>query len=299
MILHYALGGGLGHIARSLALIAQAPPGLRERIRLLVSSRSAGAARPICPCPLDIVPDDAMATSRKYARFFDRYIAAHHFSCLVLDTFPFGLVGELSGAAPALPRVLVGRYLRWDAYMRRVGPDDSAIWPTLSLMIEEQSEEYIAEISRHSRVLQCNSPLSLARPEAVHAGEALKSWCVVHSGSPEELAELSLIARRLMAGQGVAGDPVIITPEQGIFPLELDPGRFSDVVAGAGYASCAAAKILEGRVRYHLHPFQRRYDDQGLRLQRLRTGVWGGGGTASDRGNSGPFLWDEVRKLGG
>jgi hypothetical protein len=298
MILYYALGGGLGHIARSIAVIGQAPAAIQNSIRLLVSSNCAEAARPVCPCPMDTVPEEAMAIRRLYRCFLDRYLNLHGFTCMVLDTFPFGLVGEWSTFAPELPRILVGRYLRWDIYQKSVKPLLSPTWPQVSLMIEDQDVEYMSDMSRHSRLMQCNSLLSLARPDdyAMSVGRR-PVWCVVHSGSAQELATLVGISRQLMAEQGVAGTSKILTPDQGGFPLEQNLRGFTDVVSGAGYASCAAAKINDGKVRYHLHAFSRRYDDQELRLSRLRMGRWGENHTPENGKNAGQLLWDEVAGL--
>jgi hypothetical protein len=299
MILYYALGGGLGHIARSLVLIDQAPEELRGQIRLLVSSRSAEAARPVCPCPLDIVPLDAMVNGRTYASFLDSYINKHRFSCIIVDTFPFGLLGELAMTAANIPRFMIGRYLRWDSYKQRIEKLSAAVWPIFSVMIETQSEEYLTVIRHHGQVVQYNSPLSLARAENISLSEKVPAWCVVHSGEEEELNALLKFARQLMLHSGAAGEPEIITPDQQVFPLEQKLDRFSDVVSGAGYASCAASVVLKDTVRYHLHPFPRRYDDQESRVQQIRNGSWG----VTDRGagqiNAGQLLWDEVRKTTG
>ncbi len=295
MILYYALGGGLGHIARSLALIAQAPEALRGRIRLLVSSRSAEAARPVCPCPMDIVPDEAMATHQLYSKFLARYLGSHRFSCMILDTFPFGLLGELADKAPELPRFMVGRYLRWNVYRKRGGELSAAVWPRFSIIIEEQDEEYMAEISRHSLIAHCNAPISLARQENVSVSEGGSSWCVVHSGTEEELNKLLILAGSLMSARGIAGNPKVVTPGQGVFPIEQNLSGYSDIVSGAGYASCAASKILEGRVRYHLQSFPRRYDDQELRINRLRAGTCGVAHEDSGGVHAGTLLWNEVR----
>jgi len=293
MILYYALGGGLGHISRSCALIARAPDSLRSRIRLLVSSAGAEVARPFCPCPLDRVPAQAMADRTLYRRFLARYLARYPFTCVVLDTFPFGLVGEWRHLAPELPRVLVGRYLRWQACRERCGDPAGAVWPKVALMIEQQETVYLEELSRFSRTVTARWPVSPARPTDGPAGGVAPACCIVHSGPPEEVVRLADLARRVMAERGIAGAPEIFTPEAGLFPVERHLSRFSDVVAGAGYAACAAAAVLNGRVRYHLHPFPRRFDDQVLRLGRLREGLWGDT-SGGDGSTVASLLWGEV-----
>jgi hypothetical protein len=298
MILYYALGGGLGHISRSLALMEHAPARIRGRIRMLVSSQSAAVARSLVQCPMDMVPDSVMTNRGDYLRFLDKYLAEHRFTCMVVDTFPFGLLGELASASAALPRVLVGRYLRWDAYCKRVGDLNQAIWPGAAVLIEEQAGDYLEQLQRHTRTIPAAGPVSLC----FHPDTALPSplrgespaCCIVHSGTPDEIDILRDRARRVMAGLGIAGEPKIVTPQQGIFPVERRLSGFSDVVAGAGYASCAAAAVLQGKVRYHLHPFPRRFDNQALRLRRLEEGTWGGADPAGGAARVARALWEEV-----
>lgn len=294
MILYYALGGGLGHIARSFALIAHAPGQLRRSVRLLVSSRSADVARPHSPCPIDSVPHWAMAGKGRYSQFLADHFKQHGFSCIVIDTFPFGLLGELKHLAPEVPRVLVGRYLRWDAYIDRCGAVEDALWPQTALMIERQGEIYSGHVERNCRrVITAEWPISLAGPMEGTVHDGRPACCVVHSGSSSELSRLEVIAKDIMAQRGIAGIPEVFTPEKGIFPLECHLSSFSDVVTGAGYASCAAAAVLNGRIRYHLHPFPRRFDDQALRLRRLKDGSWGND-PSGDVSTVAEILWGSV-----
>jgi len=292
MILYYALGGGLGHVARSFALISHAPESVRSRIRLLVSTRSAHVALPCSPCPVDQVPEEAMADRKVYARFLADYLGRHKFSRMVIDTFPFGLLGELRNAAPDLPRVLVGRYLRWDAYCERCGGTEGAVWPRAAIMIEAQEEAYVEALERKSRVIMAPWPVSLASPADLMPQVDKPAFCVAHSGPPEETRLLVEKAKAIMAARGIQGVPEVFTPERGLFPLERHLSHFSDIVAGAGYAACAAAAALKGRRQYHLHPFPRRFDDQALRLSRLLKG--GRGDSTGDASTTAGILWREA-----
>jgi hypothetical protein len=296
MILYYALGGGLGHISRSFALIAHAPEALQPEIRLLVSSRSAAVALPHAPCPMDVVPEQAMAERSLYFRFLAAYLARHDFSCIVLDTFPFGLLGELADTAVTLPRILVGRYLRWDAYRERCADLNHAVWPRAAIMIEEQERPYLEEITRHGRIITAPAPISLARATDGPAPDATPACCIVHSGPAEETARLVEIANQVMAERALQGPPMVFLPQGGVFPVERRLSGFSDIVSGAGYAGCAASAVLNGRVRYHLHPFPRRFDDQARRLRLLQEGRWGDT-SAGSTPSAASALWGEVEAL--
>lgn len=296
MILYYALGGGLGHIARSFALIEKAPEKLLPAIRLLVSSKSAAVARPHSPCPMDTLPARVMSDSALYAKFLNEYLDRHNFSCLVMDTFPFGLLGEFKNIEPDLPRVLVSRYLRWDVYRERCGILNGALWPQTVLMIEQQEDVYLETMECNSRVIEAPWPISLVRPEEVTAHMDRPACCVVHSGSRKEMIILMETAYKITEERGPAGAPDIFTPEKGLFPLERHLSRYSDIVTGAGYAACSGAAILKGRVLYHLHPFPRRFDDQELRLKRMQEGRWGNS-TTGNASTAASILWNEVFRL--
>lgn len=291
MVLYYALGGGLGHLTRSLVLIERAPEHLRSRIRILVSTGSSGAAQRSFPCPVDRVPGPAMADAASYGKFLAGYFEKHRFRCVVMDTFPFGLLGEMKYGLPHIPRILVGRYLRWDIYHQACGMIDDAIWPEDSILIEEQDDLYDRELKKHCFVTVARSPLSAVRAGDLPDAPSKPACCIVHSGSDAELARLTEQALRIMAEKGIAGVPRVFTPDDTLFPMERHLSGFSDVVTGAGYASSAAAVSLAGRIKYHLTPFERKFDDQGLRLQRLKNGSWpdGRSGTPSQTAR---VLWD-------
>ncbi len=117
-VLYYAAGGGLGHVSRALAVLSAAalPEGTA---RVLLTSEYAGLAAKLFPCPADTVPDDAMRSRGAYDSFLDSYLSRGGFRALVLDTFPAGIVGEWARRAAGIPRFLVARSLRWDAYAPR------------------------------------------------------------------------------------------------------------------------------------------------------------------------------------
>jgi hypothetical protein len=104
----YALGGGWGHLTRAAALARVA----RGPVRILTNSPYAGEVRARLP-DLDIVavnPELPVARAREEAV---RQVRASNAACLIVDTFPRGLGGELASLLPALGavRVLIHRDL--------------------------------------------------------------------------------------------------------------------------------------------------------------------------------------------
>lgn len=110
----YALGGGLGHLTRSVALARTAG---QRGIQCTILANSAFAHRiPVTgelnelDCLITIPPEfDRDATAARVARVL-REVA---FDLLIVDTFPRGLGGELAELLPSLdvPRALVHRDL--------------------------------------------------------------------------------------------------------------------------------------------------------------------------------------------
>ena len=95
MILIYALGGGMGHTARAMAIAAQAPPDVKVRV-LTSSDSQAQTTQDIHKLLGGLKPQDT----------------------LIVDVYPRGLNGELTMLLPRLAcrKILVQRYLDERAY---------------------------------------------------------------------------------------------------------------------------------------------------------------------------------------
>jgi hypothetical protein len=106
----YALGGGWGHLTRAAALALAALP--RHRIRILTNSPYADRVRATLP-ELDFVVLDSSLPIKRARQETIGQIHAANPECLIVDTFPRGLGGELpeSLAALAATKVLVHRDL--------------------------------------------------------------------------------------------------------------------------------------------------------------------------------------------
>jgi hypothetical protein len=91
----YALGGGLGHLTRACAL---ARAGFAEiHFRILTNSPYAAVVRRAMP-ELDLIALDPAMSVEEGRTGVLREIAAAHADCLVVDTFPRGLGGELASS---------------------------------------------------------------------------------------------------------------------------------------------------------------------------------------------------------
>ncbi len=275
MILYYAMGGGLGHLSRSLAILQELPQSLGEQVRLLASSRHAGLAIPSIPCPVDVVAGEILTSRRTYLRFFENYLETYRIGAVILDTFPFGIVGEWLQIDSSIPRMLIARSLKWGAYQERIRHHDGP-FPQHALVLETLSEQYFHRLKQESRIAQLDAPITLQTKEAAQASQfEEQGLLIVHSGDESERETLREIARQQMNGKNGLSAPLdCIFPEHGIYPAERAMARYKTIVAAAGYNMVAIASQAPPDQNYILHPFPRRFDDQFLRLQRFRQGQW-------------------------
>jgi hypothetical protein len=270
----YALGGGWGHLTRAAALARV----VRGPVRILTNSPYAGQVRARLP-DLDIV---ALAPELPAARAREetvRQVRASGAACLIVDTFPRGLGGELASLLPALGavRVLIHRdlnpeYVRGralDEFVRssfdvviRPGPAEAA--PLAGL---PQVRTTAAWLIRSAQELP-------SREAARRLLGVEERQCVLVSaaGNRDEQEWYGSVARALIAGlegvgvRCVAPDCPPGCPEEAwmrYWPaMDLLPG-VDVVVGGAGYNTvyeCAACGVpLVARA------WPRKYDRQALR----------------------------------
>jgi len=270
MILYYAMGGGLGHLTRSVAIL-RAAPALRGSVRLMASSRHAALVCAAAPCPLDIVEGDILTSRRRYAQFLTAYLERHAVTAIVLDTFPFGLVGEWLELGATLPRLLLARSLKWRAYAR-ILPHIVGRWPERTLALEPLTREYERLLVAQSRLSTLDAPI-LFEDDAngIPATWQKTSDClIVHSGGEAERELLRQAARRAFG----ATQPDGLFPERGIYPAEPILAQYAQLVSAAGYNMAAFASQAPPERTHLLYPMPRRFDNQYLRAERICDGYW-------------------------
>ncbi|MBF0565932.1 MAG: hypothetical protein HQK89_11870 [Nitrospirae bacterium] len=286
MILYYAIGGGLGHLTRSLAIINRSPF-LQANARLIASSPLAHMITRYAGCPVDIVSEDILGSRRTYYSFLEEYAVTHAIRAIVTDTFPFGIVGELIDVLVKLPRVLVARYLKYDAYKIRVRHREGP-YPSHVPAVEELDEEYLEKLRDNGDIYFIDGPIVLGdfpcAPSVEDIDEDIDDngsismngrWLVVHSGPPAERKALNDFARMQMtACDDDPGKLCSIYPDDDIYPAERYIAGFTHVVSACGYNMAAISHAAKNRRVHHFHPLDRQFDDQVLRLQRLREGRW-------------------------
>jgi predicted glycosyltransferase len=243
VILYYALGGGLGHLTRARKVLAAL--GLTDRAVLLTASRFAHDPRVTGGLPVLKVPRNLGRDRAAFRAWLQPVL--READELIVDSFPAGILGELSGLALP-PARHVARRLRWDAYEPRLdGP--------------LPRYDAIYELEPLSHDLGPTQPLELP---ATPIGEPLVDephWLVVHSGPQHEVDELLKRAHD-------APKLVVVSPHhRDVYPVAPHLAHAERVITAAGFN--AVHENAPWRERHTLVPFPRALDDQFARAEKV------------------------------
>jgi len=285
-VLHYAFGGGLGHLTRTRSL--RHTLGLDGSCATLCSSplaKSHPIALPLHPVVADPALDRSPETLRTW--ILDR-LREFQPKTIFVDTFPEGILGELRDFPwPAgTRRILVARL--FDNSRLRSIPNANLEFDRV-LVTEQLPPAQIEWLRRISPVVE---PLELSDPpETVDAEQFDKIrqawpesgrpvWLVVHSGPDAETSELARYAAECAHHEGIVPRLVVVSES---FPADLDSAierlRFSTPTAlypmveriftAGGFN--AVRQTRPWAAKHRALPFPRRFDDQFLRVALART----------------------------
>lgn len=253
MIGYYAIGGGLGHLTRGRRVL----DALGIDAVFVTSSPYADDARVTGGRVVVRVP----AHLERDVDAHREWLREQRFERLIVDTFPCGIQGELSGLD--VPMDLVARRVRWEAYRKAVPfalPEFGwVVW------VEELEDGEVAALRGVPRTLR----LAIEG----HSGEVEDFWLIVHSGPVDEVAELVEFARELMHIHRVPTRTLVATR----CTLELPPNfqhidaypvahlypRAERIISAAGFNVMLETEPF--RDRHHVVPFARPFDDQFAR----------------------------------
>lgn len=223
-IFYYALGGGLGHLTRSLATIHTLP--VRGPVRLAVSTAEAAAIE--APENVKLIsPPTGLDPSNR--RLVADWIAsaASEFGPdeWLVDCFPAGVLGELMIGDSDIRKTLVTRRVEWEAYLGRT-PAISR-WPRFSRIyatepLGDRQIRDLETIGPKPEFLELHDfcgPISRKQIQDILEEHGYDSWLVIHSGPAEETEK---ILARAEADCGGRHPLLLITPEAAR-PRQLPP----------------------------------------------------------------------------
>jgi predicted glycosyltransferase len=253
VIVVYAMGGGLGHLARTRRVLAALEPG-GAQAAVITASPLAGAMHLGANTETIVAPRDRAA----FPRWLKATLRSLAPDTVVVDAFPLGIFGELADRSvlPEARLFHVARLLRWNAYRGAFAGTPRRYDATFA--VEALTPAHAAFIEQNSaRVLS----LSLAALE-VPPLQAGAPWLISHAGPQAEVDALHAFARREAARRGERPRFAFRTPRS--------PGAEA---FGALVTACGFNSMLEGQAygeRHFFLPLERTFDDQALRAARRR-----------------------------
>lgn len=277
MVLYYAMGGGLGHLTRAVAFLHTLSLGAESAIVTSSSwaddPRLIGALRTIHP-PASLEDDRA-----GLADWMRSTIETERPERLVVDSFPAGLLGELSGLTTYGRYEIwhVARLLNWPRYARRIEssglPEYDVVWETEALHADHETA--LRAGTRDLRHLQLSDPppsIGIPRIEGDH-------WLVVHSGPPEEVEDLLRYAIDMREREDSTIRIVLVSPVRppvsapSLSMIDVYPAwpmfqRADRIISGAGFNVMRQAEPY--RKKHRFVPFPRALDDQYTRAASAR-----------------------------
>lgn len=277
MVLYYAMGGGLGHLARAVAFLHTLS--LAKGSAVITSSswsddpRVIGGLRAIRP-PAALEDDRA-----GFAEWMQSTILAERPERLVVDCFPAGILGELSGLTSSGRFELwhVARLLKWPVYEKRVAaaglPEFDAVWETEPL--HPDHERALRPFTRDLRHVQLSDPPPSIGVPTIDG----RYWLVVHSGPPDEVGELLRYAIEMREIEDAEVRIVLVSPVRprvsapSLSMIDVYPAwplfeKAERIVSAAGFNVIRQAEPWRDKHRFV--PFPRALDDQYTRASRAR-----------------------------
>ena len=269
----YALGGGMGHLTRAVAL-GRAARRRGHRVELVVNSPFA----PLLPLEAELGEGcvhrlEARLDKHAVREALERLLDTVRPEVLVVDTFPRGLGGELVPLWPGVKarKVLVHRDLHPD-YVERFGLE-RCLEPFERLLVPGEP----APFEHHPRAVRTSPWLVLDDGELLDGPSARRALgvdgdthavvAILGCGREEEVRESAALARALQEGLGPRVHVRLLAPD---VPPRLWPAlavmRGIDVLVGAGgYNTVQEARATGTPLVALARP--RLYDRQALRLR--------------------------------
>jgi hypothetical protein len=275
MIAVYAMGGGLGHLARARRVL-QALGCAPGDAAILSASPLACGSESGSECGPNIVPvPRRLAHSRaEVGAWLKKTLRSLAPAAVVVDAFPLGILGELADprVLPEVPLYHVARLLKWDAY-REAFPGTPRRYQA-SFKVEELAQEHEEFLAANSeRVLR----LELFSKRDSRTQNPFKDpvWLVVHSGPAAEVRALLDFAKAkaTQPAKFVVVSPRVLDLPAGVTRIaherawELFP-HAERIVTACGFNSMLEA--APWRAKHLFLPLERRFDDQHLRAERAQ-----------------------------
>jgi hypothetical protein len=273
MTLFYAMGGGMGHV---------------YRIWVFIQHFKITNYKIICSNPLvrklfteeQIIFLDPDPYEASWEKFVQDTLPTLNVSALYVDTFPGGIVGELSGLSFNFPVFYVARRIRWQHYQDLI-EDFNVSFSKVYLLepLESTHEAFIHQHSVQSEPLYLNYPDGSVKSiptELIPVQKPL--WLIVHAFDTEETEALLRYAKDV-ASITQSNPYVVVLSDQ---PIEVHEGTClsyfpavdwfplaEKIFTAGGFNTVQQALPYLDKVVFM--PFPRKFDDQAWRINFVKS----------------------------
>lgn len=283
MVLYYAMGGGLGHLMRTLAVLHTL-----NITEFKIITASPLATKIFDKVDLIIIPRVCEKKPAKPRIRMTEIIRDVSPQELFIDTFPAGIMGELYPVAfpENMKKVYISRILKTDKY--RFINTCNIMFDESYILEEGMTENHVRFINKHSASVKY---LDLIYPPFKGTGDDSSKissekpvWLIMHSGSGEEVDILVRHAKEIASLENVT--PFFWVATQSAFREEVDrltndqvPAHGLISYADRLFSACGFNMMYLTRditIPHYFIPFPRKYDDQFrralIRKQEIKTG---------------------------
>jgi hypothetical protein len=281
MILYYAMGGGLGHLTRALAVIhtLQIPD-----YRILTASPYA--EKIFNQSNLILLPTSLEKNPKLLKNRIGDIIRDIQPASFFIDTFPMGIFGELLTLkfSPDIRLIYVSRILNFQKYMKE---RDTGLPYDISFLLEEgMTSDHMSFINSCSDKVE---KIDLTYPEntipekysALQEKSNKPIWMIMHSGSGEEVDILVRHAKEMAELENMNPELWVVTQSE--FEEKVD-FKIMDMVPSYGlipladrlFSACGFNMMYLTRnmdIPHVFIPFPRKYDDQFRRARIRKSGI--------------------------
>lgn len=266
MIIFYGFGGGFGHLSRIKTFIDNF--GIEGRHKVLTNNRSAFQL--FEEDQIAFLPADYDFEAKSLRKWIADMIREHSPEAFYIDTFPCGLLGELSDDLfTGITVNYLCRRLRWQKYRPLLNPRPPHIDCVFVFEpLEPEHDNYVKNAALVKRV-EMSFPAPKGKPEALRQFSK-PIWLVVHTTHEDEIEVLIDHAIDLANIEGSQPQLVVLCDQpvdvregvkllHGEEPIDWYP-HVEKIFTAAGFNTWYQLKPW--RSRHVAIPFPRKFDDQ-------------------------------------
>ncbi|MEO1049341.1 MAG: hypothetical protein AAFX87_01855 [Bacteroidota bacterium] len=274
MIGFYGMGGGFGHLTRIRAFIRTYRP--EAEIRVITANDQAH--RFFHQDQIILASETDYQTPESLHSFVSDTISKHDFDKIYVDTFPAGILGELTENVFGKIKInLLARRLRWNQYAPLLST--SNIHFDRVYVLEPLEPDHEAYLKTYSNQI-VDAKLDYGSKENLTPERPTDSplWVICHSTNREELASLVTHAQDVAAIEIaephllILSDQEIDLPPNATHKSHTDPTHWfasADRIFTAGGFN-TMQQVLPYISKHVCLPFPRRYDDQFWRARYIK-----------------------------